>query len=90
MRRSIVPPQLANATPDDAQLIDASAFARLLSVSLATFNRMKAAGRLPRHITLSSGCHRWNRAIAVAWIKDGCPPVKEWEIRNRKNGGPQR
>lgn len=64
-------------------LIGARAFAKLLSTSLATLNRMKAAGRLPRHIELSKGCHRWNAAEVQSWIAAGCPRIQEWEARRR-------
>jgi predicted DNA-binding transcriptional regulator AlpA len=78
----------ASSTPlANALLIEASEFARLLSVSKATFARMKAAGRLPRHVQLSRGCHRWNAVEARDWINAGCPPVREFAARRRVEGG---
>jgi predicted DNA-binding transcriptional regulator AlpA len=67
----------------DPMLIAAKRFAELMAVSLATFNRMKAAGKLPRPIELSRGCHRWRLAEVRAWIEAGCPPIREWEARRR-------
>ncbi len=71
----------------DSLLIDANRFAELLAVSLATFYRMKASGRLPRHIELSRGCHCWNDAEVRDWIAAGCPAIKEWEARRRAEKG---
>jgi predicted DNA-binding transcriptional regulator AlpA len=70
-------------SPVGPLLIDGRHFAGLLGVSLATFYRMKAAGKLPRQIELSRGCHRWRLADIRAWIDGGCPPIKEWEVRRR-------
>lgn len=52
----------------DSLLIDARELARLLSVSLATLHRMKAAGKLPRELALSRGCVRWRRATVERWL----------------------
>ncbi len=73
----------------DSLLMNARAFARMLSISKPTLDRMKAAGKLPRHIELSDGCHRWNVAEVRDWIAAGCPAIKEWEARRRagKGGG---
>lgn len=78
---SVSPP--AVATVSAALLIDARTFAQLLAVSLATFNRMKAAGKLPKPIELSRGCHRWRLAEVRDWIDAGCPPIKEWQARRK-------
>jgi predicted DNA-binding transcriptional regulator AlpA len=58
--------------PAGPMLIDARRFAELLGVSMATFNRMKAAGKLPRPIVLSAGCHRWRLAEVRDWIEASC------------------
>ncbi len=55
-------------------LIDAKAIAReYLSTSLPTVWRMRAAGKLPEPIKLSSQCLRWRRCDVEAWIAAGCP-----------------
>lgn len=70
-----------STTPADPLLIDGRRFAAEMTVSAATFARMKAAGKLPRQIELSSGCHRWLLSEVRAWIEASCPPLKEWEAR---------
>lgn len=52
----------------DSLLIDARELARLLSVSLATLHRMKAAGKLPRELALSRGSVRWRRETVERWL----------------------
>ena len=85
-------PIAATSTPlaSDSMLIDARRFAALLDVSRATFDRMKAIGKLPRHIELSRGCHRWRVSEVRDWIDAGCPPIKEWEARRRAEKGVSR
>jgi predicted DNA-binding transcriptional regulator AlpA len=68
-----------------SSLIDAKELARLLSVSLGTLERMKAANDLPAHIVLSGNCHRWDRGEIERWIAARCPPRREWE--GRAGGG---
>lgn len=72
---------ITDASTAGPLLIDGRRFAELLGVSMATFHRMKAAGKLPRQIELSRGCHRWRLAEVRDWIDAGCPSVKEWEAR---------
>ena len=88
------PPALASsaAAPPappapDSMLIGARRFAELLNLSKATIDRMKAAGKLPRHIELSRGCHRWRLSEVRDWIDAGCSPIKEWEMRRRADNG---
>jgi hypothetical protein len=41
----------------------------LLDISMPTFDRMKASGRIgPRPIRLSGGCHRYDLREVLAWI----------------------
>lgn len=70
---------------DDPLLIDRPFFAGLLSVSVPTLDRMRAAGKLPRHVALSRGCIRWRLDEVRDWVRAGCPPRKEWEARNRRS-----
>ena len=49
-------------------LIDAPAFAELLSVSPATLYRMLSAGKLPAPLRLSRGCVRWHRGTVESWL----------------------
>jgi hypothetical protein len=49
---------------------------------------MKAARRLPAHVELSRGCHRWRREELAAWIEAGCPARREWEaLRSARRSG---
>ncbi|MHB1422810.1 MAG: helix-turn-helix transcriptional regulator [Gemmataceae bacterium] len=73
---------VSKAAPPDPMMIDAWQFAELLGVSRATIDRRKSAGKLPKHVELSPGCHKWRTAEVRAWIDAGCPPIKEWEARN--------
>jgi predicted DNA-binding transcriptional regulator AlpA len=54
-------------------LLDASEFARLLSISKATLWRLRENGKLPQPIALTSQCLRWRRSEIEAWIERGCP-----------------
>jgi predicted DNA-binding transcriptional regulator AlpA len=65
-------------------LVGGKELARLLEVSTATVERMKAAGKLPRPVLLAAGCHRWRLAEVREWVACGCPPRPEWEAR--RNG----
>ena len=61
--------QLTASEPLKPIVVDAKELARLLSVSIATLNRMKAAGKLPLSIPFSNGCVRWRRETIEAWIR---------------------
>jgi predicted DNA-binding transcriptional regulator AlpA len=71
------------AAAPEPLLIGLRELARLLGVSKATAERMKAAGRLPRPLELSSGCHRWRLSEVRQWVEAGAPPRREWEARTR-------
>jgi prophage regulatory protein len=51
---------------------------RLLDVSLATFQRLDAAGKIPAGRRLS-GCKVWSVAELKRWIAAGCPERTDWE-----------
>jgi predicted DNA-binding transcriptional regulator AlpA len=65
-------------------LIGARDLARLLGISKATLERMKAAGRLPSPVVLSAGCHRWRLDEVRAWVAAGCPSRAEFDARRDK------
>lgn len=67
----------------ETALIAIKDVAARLSVSEATANRLKAAGRLPKHVVISNGCHRWRIADIDAWIALGCPDQKTFEARRK-------
>lgn len=68
--------------PPSALLLDAKCVASLLGISLATVHRMKAAGKLPPHVALSGGCHRWRATDIRDWVADGCPEIRRWEAQH--------
>ena len=53
---------------------------QLLGISLATWDRLHAEGKLPGAIRLGR-CLRWPRDLLLAWISDGCPEPTVWERR---------
>lgn len=76
-----VPP---TPTPPGSMLIDARRFAEGLDVNKATLDRMKAVGKLPRHIELSRGCHLCQLSEVRARIEAGCPTIDEWKARHQE------
>ena len=65
-------------------LIRSKGFAGRLAISMPTFDRMKAAGKIgPTPIRLSRGCHQYDLREVEAWIDarkpDGSlPTAAEW------------
>jgi predicted DNA-binding transcriptional regulator AlpA len=55
------------------RLIDRAEFQTLLGIAQSTFERWKAAGRVPKHIRFSRTCHRWRWREVQQWIAEGCP-----------------
>jgi len=56
-----------------AALINASQFAKLLSISERTLYRLKSSKQLPASINLG-GSVRWRRTDVDHWIASGCQP----------------
>ena len=56
---------------EQAELLDAHAVARLLSVSKPTLHRLASAGKLPVAVKIG-GSVRWRKADLQAWITRGC------------------
>jgi predicted DNA-binding transcriptional regulator AlpA len=67
-------------------LIDRRELARLLSVGVATIDRMRAAGRLPPALALSPGCVRWRLDEIRRWLDAGAPSAAEWAVSEKQNG----
>ncbi len=62
-------------------LINAKTLSReYLAISLPTLWRMRANGKLPPAIALSSQCLRWRRCDVESWIASGCPPANEQRL----------
>lgn len=51
----------------------------LINVSLAKFERMKAAGLLPAHVAMGR-VHRWSREELEKWLEAGAPDRQTWEV----------
>jgi prophage regulatory protein len=66
-----------NPSPGE-MLLDVSAVAAMLSVSVNTVWTMDSTGRLPSPIRLGRRCTRWRRGEIGAWVKAGCPPRDRW------------
>lgn len=52
--------------------------AQLIDVSVATLDRMQAAGKLPRTLAVNGGV-RYRREDLVRWIDQGCPDRKAFD-----------
>ncbi len=80
MRTDTAPPSV---------LIDAKTLARdYLSVSLATVWRMRADGKLPKPIRLTSQCLRWRRSDVESWLNAGFLPIATSD-NNKKESVPE-
>jgi predicted DNA-binding transcriptional regulator AlpA len=66
--------------PVQRELLRAERASRLCDVSLATWWRWDAAGKVPAGIKISGGAKRWRRRELLAWIRAGCPPRRQWEV----------
>jgi excisionase family DNA binding protein len=58
-----------------AALLDVCGVAELLHCSRRHVYRLSDSGRLPPPVRLGA-LVRWDRAILIRWIADGCPPVR--------------
>ena len=70
------PPQ---GVDDALLLVPGKVAAQLVSVSLPTWTRMDAAGKVPSPVRLSKGCVRWRVSDLRLWVDLKCPPRSEFE-----------
>lgn len=63
--------------PPEPLLIPDTAAAALAGVSRATWQRLRAAGKLPPSVHLGRKV-LWRRAEVVAWIEASCPDARTW------------
>ncbi len=63
---------------EDAKLLNASALARCLSVSMRQAHRMNRAELIPAAVRIG-GCTRWRAAEVAAWLRCGSPVRSKWE-----------
>jgi predicted DNA-binding transcriptional regulator AlpA len=74
------PPSEPLVSHIDSALLRARDAARLCGVSVATWWRWDAAGRMPRGVKIG-GARLWSRAELLSWIDTGCPGRAEWQAR---------
>ncbi len=63
----------ASRLPTEVLMVDLKQAAAIAAVSVATWDRMNAAGRTPQPIHLSRGCVRWRLDDLRLWVAHGCP-----------------
>jgi predicted DNA-binding transcriptional regulator AlpA len=92
----VVPTLLAASHPPDTvashiepALLRARDAARLCGISLASWWRWDAAGRIPRGVKIG-GARLWSRSELLAWIDTGCPDRAEWQARQAAKGDGRR
>lgn len=79
---------LVGKIPEDAGLlIDAKTFARLLSISPRTLNRLIDLKAVPQPVNLGR-LIRWRLAEVLEWIEADCPSQQSWG--NSKQNTPAR
>ena len=67
----------------DTLLVDRKQAAAIVAISVATWDRMVAAGKTPAPIYLSRGCVRWRLDDLRAWVCEGCPDRRNFESLRR-------
>jgi predicted DNA-binding transcriptional regulator AlpA len=66
---------------DSGLLIDAKAFANLLSISSRTLSRLIDLKAVPQPVHLGR-LIRWRLAEVLEWIEADCPPQKSWSSKS--------
>ena len=64
------------------ELFDVRDVGVLLNTSESTVRRLADAGKLPRPVKLGQ-LVRWRRAELLAWLEEGCPPVRKTRAHAR-------
>ena len=65
---------------EGAKLLNVSALAGCLSVSVRQAHRMNKAGLVPAPLRIG-GCVRWRADEISRWLQCGAPARSEWEQR---------
>lgn len=63
---------------DKLKLLTAKELAKMFSTSVRSIWRYRAAGMLPKELTLGSSI-RWRHSDIESWLGMGCPDVKTFE-----------
>jgi predicted DNA-binding transcriptional regulator AlpA len=64
-------------------LLDTKVTARLLDISPATLDRLRAVGGIPEPVRVGGRIIRWRLAELLEWIEAGCPPRKFWDYKGQ-------
>lgn len=83
------PPAQAAAAAAAPLLVRAAVAGPLCGRSEASWWRDHSAQRVPAPVKLAGGTY-WRTAELRAWVAAGCPVRREWEARQRAEGGPRR
>lgn len=71
---------------DEQAFLTRREVAALLRLSIAQFEKMRAAGRVPAPVYLGR-LPRWKRHEILCWMAAGCPHRQKWEeIRDQWMG----
>ncbi|MCH8853738.1 MAG: helix-turn-helix domain-containing protein [Planctomycetes bacterium] len=65
---------------EEPKLLNVSALAKCLSVSVRQAHRMNRSALIPRPLKIG-GCTRWREREISEWMKAGAPVRSEWEKR---------
>jgi len=74
--------QIDRAQERVSMLIPAEIASAMCGLSVRTWRRLDATGKVPRAIVIGGRIRRWNRAEVESWIEAGCPKRREWESRD--------
>jgi predicted DNA-binding transcriptional regulator AlpA len=72
-------------------LVTREQLAELLTISLATLDRLRDTGKIPAPLALTRGCLRWSLVEIRCWIAAGAPAAREWAVTQsaQRNGRPR-
>jgi hypothetical protein len=70
--------QAEDCPASESLLLNRRKAAALIDVSVATLDRMQAAGKLPRTLSVNGGV-RYRRDDLTRWVALGCPDRKTFD-----------
>ena len=76
----IAPNELSDDGFGDLKLLNVSALAKCLAVSVRQAHRLNRNAMIPRPLKIG-GCTRWREDEISAWMKAGAPVRSEWELK---------
>lgn len=69
-----------NMKEENLKLVSAKELANILSTSVRSVWRYRAAGKLPKSVVVGS-CVRWRESDVAQWIELDCPDRETFEVR---------